>query len=329
MDKNIKKYKVSVDSDVYAISLVTDPAIEETFVALNADKPKTFANEEKHILYGAALRPNFPIYRNDEDGEYYLVFGKDAIEKMATNFMRSYRQHNVTLQHEEEATEMFVAESWIKADKQYDKSVALGLDQNLPVGTWFVGMKVNNIETWQRVKDGELRGFSVEAMIGLDDFSKQIKEKNDSMKEDFNEESFFSRLKKEIKEAFGLARETELEEQPQQTVEEPQPQAAEPQQAVEEPKPIEEPKPQAAEEPKPVEEPKTVEEPKASPLEELVKTMQQEIEALKKSNADLTERIGKQPSARPLNVNASPTADSNGMGNPQYSAWREQMKRYL
>jgi hypothetical protein len=41
-----------------------------------------------------------------------------------------------------------------------DKSKLYGFD--LPDGTWFVKMKINNDELWKKVKDGELKGLSIE-----------------------------------------------------------------------------------------------------------------------------------------------------------------------
>jgi hypothetical protein len=33
---------------------------------------------------------------------------------------------------------------------------------NLPKGTWMISMKVNNDEIWNKVKLGEIKGFSIE-----------------------------------------------------------------------------------------------------------------------------------------------------------------------
>jgi hypothetical protein len=33
---------------------------------------------------------------------------------------------------------------------------------DLPNGTWFVKMKINNDELWKKVKDGQLKGLSIE-----------------------------------------------------------------------------------------------------------------------------------------------------------------------
>ena len=89
---------------------------------------------------------------------------------MARDYMMNYRQGNVTIQHEEYANEVFMVESWIKQDMDKDKSVSVGLDKSLPIGTWFCGFYVNNNDIWERIKSGELKGFSVEAMIDLEDF---------------------------------------------------------------------------------------------------------------------------------------------------------------
>lgn len=86
MTKKKKIYKVGIDSETYAISLVESPAIEETLVALEEQKPIKIqlADEEKYMVYSAVLVPDKPIYRRNEDGdEFYIEFTKESIEKMA------------------------------------------------------------------------------------------------------------------------------------------------------------------------------------------------------------------------------------------------------
>jgi hypothetical protein len=41
----------------------------------------------------------------------------------------------------------------------HDKSYKYGY--MLPPGTWFVSYKINNDETWEKIKSGELKGFSL------------------------------------------------------------------------------------------------------------------------------------------------------------------------
>ena len=332
MAKKIKKYKVGCDSETYAISMVEAPAIESDFVALaeqKEEKQQVFLeSNERHMLYGAALIPEKDIYRNNGEQEFYISFTKESIEKMSQDFMKEYRQHEVKTDHDEVANEVCVVESWLVEDSYKDKANALGI--NVPEGTWMIGMKVNNIETWERVKSGELKGFSVESMLTLEEFSKQ---NDNNMNIETNDMNFWNKMKEVLAEVFSKKEEVveepqeieptniELEEQPQsEPTPEPQPTVEEPK--VEEPV-VEEPK---VEEPKPQEEPKVEEQPKDNHLEELVNSLKEEIKALKDMNNGLQEKIkdlGKQPSAEPIKPNAKPSqADS-------YSAWREQMRKMI
>ena len=332
MTKKIKKYKVGCDSETYAISMVEAPAIESDFVALAEQKEEKqqvlLESNERHMVYGAALIPEKDIYRNNGEQEFYISFTKESIEKMSQDFMKEYRQHEVKTDHDEVANEVCVVESWLVEDSYKDKANALGI--NVPEGTWMVGMKVNNIETWERVKSGELKGFSVESMLTLEEFSKQ---NDNNMNIETNDMNFWNKMKEVLAEVFSKKEEVveepqeieptniELEEQPQaEPTPEPQPTVEEPK--VEEPV-VEEPK---VEEPKPQEEPKVEEQPKDNHLEELVNSLKEEIKALKDMNNGLQEKIkdlGKQPSAEPIKPNAKPSqADS-------YSAWREQMRKMI
>lgn len=346
--KKIKKYKVGIDSETEAISMVTEPAIESDFVFLSKDKAivkEAFSNDEKHMVYGAVLRPDFPIYRNDGENEYYLEFTSESIERMARDYMMNYRQGNVTIQHEEYANEVFMVESWIKQDMDKDKSVSVGLDKSLPIGTWFCGFYVNNNEIWERIKSKELKGFSVEAMIDLEDFAKVKKEDEFEMNE-----SFWDKLKSIVNEALGKKEEKMEVNEPQQTVQEPQqtvqepkvnepivtepqPTVQEPQQTVQEPQTTE-PKPTEPQQTEPkVDDPKTneptVQEPKVDDvnhINDLIASLREEISALKDANNVLVEKVndlGKMPSANPINVNGQNGTPST------YSSWRDMMAKMI
>jgi hypothetical protein len=85
-------------SGIDAISIVESPAIEENFIALNAQKEYHFAevDKEKRILMGAILIPNRPIYRKDGDKEYYIYFTKDTVKKASELFLMRGNQNKKT-----------------------------------------------------------------------------------------------------------------------------------------------------------------------------------------------------------------------------------------
>ena len=351
MTKKIKKYKVGIDSETYAISMVESPAIESDFVALSKEEEKRvfLESDERHMVYGAALIPDKDIYRNNGEQEFYISFTKESIEKMSQDFMKNYRQNEVTLDHDEMANDITITESWLVEDPYKDKANALGI--NVPKGSWMVGMKVNQIDVWERVKSGELKGFSVESMISLEDFSKQ---NTNNMNIETNDMGFWNKMKEVLAEVFskkegdiepigmeelaansGFTNVEEYEKEVEAVKEElgeqnapTEPQAQEP--TVETPK-TEEPVTEEpnVEEPKPTEEAQKAEEkPQENNkhLEELINSLKEEINALKEMNNGLNDKVkelSKEPSTKPVNTNAKPSAADT------YSAWREQLRNMI
>lgn len=341
MSKKRKKYLVTAEnSEAFACSLVTEPAVEELFVAFSENKEivEKFADEKKHMITGVVAIPNKPIYRRDPDGEEYdIVFSADAIESMAKKFMKDFRQKNVTLQHQEDADGIYMVEQWIKTSDEYDKSLSLGFSKDIPIGAWFQTYYVDSNDVWQRIMSGELRGFSLECVLGVEEFEKQIFEEQTPAPEPAPTQEPAQQAEPapeapkadEAKSEKGiLAKIMELingkpiEEVIEKPTETP----------VEEPKP-EEPKVDPEPEPKPVEEPETKPETQPNPLEEVVKNLQEEIKALKNDKDSLLEQIkelGKKPSVKPTTTN--PKGNGNvetGVKNPAYQAWREQVAKAM
>ena len=151
-----------LESGIEAVSVVESPAIEENFIALKKHELELKEiDKEKRILMGAALVPNKQIYRrNDKNEEYYIYFSEDTVRKASELFLMRSNQNNATYEHEKKLNGMSVVESWIIEDEKLDKSVKHGF--NLPKGTWMISMKVNNEDVWKDVKDGKVKGFSIE-----------------------------------------------------------------------------------------------------------------------------------------------------------------------
>jgi len=149
-------------SGIDAVSVVQSPAIEENFIALNKHEVELKKiDEEKRILMGAALIPNKQIYRvNDKKEEYYIYFSEQTVRKASELFLMRSNQNNATYEHKDKLEGLSVVESWIIDDEKSDKSRLYGFD--LPKGTWMISMKVNNDEVWNDVKEGKVRGFSIE-----------------------------------------------------------------------------------------------------------------------------------------------------------------------
>jgi hypothetical protein len=137
-------------------------------------------DEEERIITGALMLADTPIYRNDGNGEYYVVFGKDTIKKIAQKYFKKGYQNNVNLMHDSgqvmDGVTMF--ESWIVDEKRGVKPMK-GFE-DVKEGSWFGSFKVENEEVWNMIKDGKVKGFSVE---GIFNYSKPISKEEKMMDE--------------------------------------------------------------------------------------------------------------------------------------------------
>ena len=147
-----------------AISLVSAPAIEQDFVYFGKEKSNlTLAkvDEEKRMLISPALIPNKNIVRYDAntDSEYYVWFSKETVRKASELYLKHNNHHKATYEHQDRVSGVLTIESWIK-EGDMDKSKLYGFD--LPNGTWFVKMKIDNDELWQDIKSKKIKGLSIE-----------------------------------------------------------------------------------------------------------------------------------------------------------------------
>ena len=147
------------------ISLVSAPAIEENMVYMSKAKNNlTLAkvDEDKRELISPALIPNKNIYRYnaEKDEDYYVYFSKETVKNCAYSFLRNNNHHKATLEHQDRVSGVLTVESWIIEDPKIDKSRLYGFE--LKKGTWMVKMKIENDDLWKKIKDGELKGLSIE-----------------------------------------------------------------------------------------------------------------------------------------------------------------------
>ncbi len=176
---------------ISAISLVRNPAIEQRWIAFS-DGLMEFAipkniefktvDDEQRVLVGPAMIPEKLIYRIDDDGdESFVYFAESTIRELSERFLIQGKQSYLTLEHSSTLNDLSVVESWIVEDPKRDKSAMYGF--NLPVGTWFVKVKVLSDDIWRLVKAGDVQGFSVEGIFARE-IIKQSKEMSTKTKLD-------------------------------------------------------------------------------------------------------------------------------------------------
>ena len=123
-------------------------------------------NEDEHIITGAIMIPEQLIYRtNERFGEHYVKFSAQTIKDIAIKFSKKGYQKNVNLMHDAnmqvEGVTMF--ESFISDSQRGIKPIEAFKD--LPDGTWFGSFYVENPKVWELIKQGQVKGFSVEGLF--------------------------------------------------------------------------------------------------------------------------------------------------------------------
>jgi hypothetical protein len=154
------------DVEVDFVALVDRPAIERDFLMFKEAKANfIIQSEDRRIVSGALMLADTPIYRNDQNGEYYVTFTAPTIEKIAQKFFKKGYQSNVNLMHDEalavEGVTMY--ESFI-VDSSRGVMAMKGFE-DAPEGSWFGSFKVENESVWNKIKSGEFKGFSVEGIF--------------------------------------------------------------------------------------------------------------------------------------------------------------------
>lgn len=184
-----KIYRAQIDPnpeselEVNFIGLVDRPAIERNFLAFNAERQLFSFNEEKRIISGPAMIADLPIYRNDEThGEYYVVFAKEDIAAIVQKFNAKGYLKNFNLFHDDQqqVSDVTILNSFIT-------DATLGIVapksfEDVPDGSWFISVKVNNEEVWNKVKSGEIKGFSVEGIFQYVPFAAVKMSKEEALK---------------------------------------------------------------------------------------------------------------------------------------------------
>ena len=158
------------EQGIQNIALVDSPAMLTEFLAFSEQKPYEFKmalQEEQRIITAPVIVADLPIYRKVENKEFYVVYKKETNMQILQKYMLDGNQRKVKLTHDttDLSKGVFVFEVFIS-------DASRGIKQpeafDLPDGTIFCSMKINNDDIWKRVKSGEVKGVSLEGFFDLE-----------------------------------------------------------------------------------------------------------------------------------------------------------------
>lgn len=153
------------------ISLVDLPAVESDFQKFGKAVRVQMESEEKRLIIGCVMRAGFPIYRVDERGEYYTSFSAETIRTMAEKYLEENRQNRVNLMHAgEEVRGVQMVQLFIKDTA---KGISPAGFEDIEDGSLFAEFHVVDDEIWDWIKEGILRGFSLEGFFTMENTTNQ------------------------------------------------------------------------------------------------------------------------------------------------------------
>lgn len=170
MNQNIPTYSAIISDDnegILVISLVDAPATETNWMCFKEQENIKFSivNEDEHILAGVVMVADKPIYRIAPDGtEFYIVFSKDVIKRMAEKMLDDNTFNNIDIQHDGN----IIPRDKVKLVELFIADEAKGIKPNyldVPDGSLLANYKIYDEQLWQMAKSGELNGFSLEGVF--------------------------------------------------------------------------------------------------------------------------------------------------------------------
>ena len=159
--------------DVLYISLVDKGANMKRIVYKSANLPEDpdiikdveilKTDLEKRMVFGIVYSPE------EADSQGDIADAKE-IEKAAHAFMKYRRLDKIDKNHNQQPEEGYVVESWItRQDDALFKNDA-------PIGSWAVGIKIENDKTWAEVKKGNVGGLSLMGTASVESLEKRDEE---------------------------------------------------------------------------------------------------------------------------------------------------------
>lgn len=165
----MKKYELKYtkgETGVFCMSTVEAPATNTTLVMFdNEMQLLEFTDDDKQIIYSVAMRPNILMPRKNINGEPAMVFySEETVKDLQQNFFKNNSHNGATVNHDKNIrNDIYAFESWIVENPEKDKATEIGM--SVQKGDWVIGQKVDNPDVWQKIKNKELMGFSIEAYL--------------------------------------------------------------------------------------------------------------------------------------------------------------------
>jgi hypothetical protein len=178
MKRDLPLYDIGIDlndpeTTVSFNSLVKSPAHEKQFETFSSKQHYQFNDDEQSIT-GVMIAADTPIYRYDSKTkeEYYVQFGKQAIKDIVFDYARRGNFNNVNIEHDGKQVVEGIFMTMLYTIDEAKGFTAPERFKDETDGTVICSYKITDADVYERAKDGEFKGFSIEGVFALYDSGK-------------------------------------------------------------------------------------------------------------------------------------------------------------
>lgn len=179
---NIPIFKAVIEENndgINAIAFVREPAVDATLLKFNKNKKNiklsVIDNTKRKIIF-PIMRCDYPIYRYDKIyGEYYIIYTKEVIEKMARKMIADKVTDNFNVEHNSNDTVngIYLEELFIKNTKKGINPVGY---EDIEEYSLFGVYAIDNEEVWEQIENGTFTGLSLEGFFNLDYLDEDVED---------------------------------------------------------------------------------------------------------------------------------------------------------
>lgn len=152
---------------IFCVSFVSEPATQKSWQLFSAHKRRLLFNDDKMEVTGILMLADTPIYRvdNETNAEFYIYYKAETLKQMVAKMLKDNTFNTIDTQHDGKTLPKDTVS--MTAVYALDANTRTGALDGVPDGSVICSYKIHDTVLWDKMKSGELTGFSLAGYFTL------------------------------------------------------------------------------------------------------------------------------------------------------------------